>query len=66
MPKILLQDQDLYTYAIGLYQFVTGPYETEWGLFSAASLIGAVPIAVVFMLLQNFLVSGLTKGAVKG
>ncbi len=66
MPKILLQDQDLYTYAIGLYQFVTGPYETEWGLFSAASLIGAAPIAIVFMLLQNFLVSGLTKGAVKG
>jgi maltose/maltodextrin transport system permease protein/arabinogalactan oligomer/maltooligosaccharide transport system permease protein len=34
-------------------------------MFATASIIGALPIMMIFLLLQNQLVSGLTRGGVK-
>lgn len=64
--RIILQDAQKYTYAIGLWTFSSGPYQTEWGLFTAAALLGMLPMTVLFLSLQKYIVSGLTKGAVKG
>lgn len=64
--RIILQDAKNYTYAIGLWTFSSGPYQTEWGLFTAAALLGMLPMTVLFLSLQKYIVSGLTKGAVKG
>jgi len=64
--SIILQDAKKYTYAIGLWTFSTGPYLTEWGLFTAAALLGMLPMTILFLSLQKYIVSGLTKGAVKG
>lgn len=66
LAKIILQDVQKYTYAVGLWVFSTGPFETEWGLFSAAALIGMTPMVILFLSLQKYLVGGLTKGSVKG
>ncbi len=66
LPNILLTGTEQYTFAVGLRLFITGEFEHRWGIFAAASLLGAVPIGVVFLLLQDFIVSGLTRGAVKG
>jgi len=66
LAKIILQDVKQYTYAVGLYTFSTGPFETEWGLFTAAALIGMVPMVVLFLLMQKYIVGGLVSGAVKG
>jgi len=66
LAKIILQDVKQYTYAVGLYTFSTGPFETEWGLFTAAALIGMVPMVVLFLLMQRYIVGGLVSGAVKG
>ncbi len=40
--------------------------ELAGGTFSAAAIIGAIPIIVLFMLVQDHIISGLTGGAVKG
>jgi len=66
LARIILQDVKKYTYALGLWQFTVGPFETEWGLFTAAALLGMIPMVALFLSMQRFLISGLTKGAVKG
>ncbi len=66
LARIILQDVKQYTYAIGLYTFSTGPFETQWGLFTAAALIGMIPMVILFLLMQKYIVGGLVKGAVKG
>lgn len=65
MARILLQDINKWTYAVGLQQF-SGRFETSWGPFTAAALIGAIPMVTFFLILQDYIVGGLTKGAVKG
>ncbi|MGB9820251.1 MAG: ABC transporter permease subunit [Pseudothermotoga sp.] len=65
VARIILQNVQNYTYALGLQAFAVGPYETEWGLFTAAALLGMLPMVILFLSLQRYLVSGLTRGAVK-
>lgn len=57
-----------FTLPMGLYnlQSSAGQYATNWSLFAAGSLLVALPIAVVFIVLQRYLISGLTMGGVKG
>lgn len=66
IARIILQSESNYTYAVGLQTFSTGPYETEWGLFTAASLLGAVPMVILFLSMQKWIIGGLTQGSVKG
>ncbi|KOX31709.1 ABC transporter permease [Saccharothrix sp. NRRL B-16348] len=53
------------TLAVGLQVFVQ-QNRTEWGHLAAASILVAIPAIVVFYLVQKFLVTGLSSGAVKG
>ncbi|PRX97811.1 sugar ABC transporter permease [Allonocardiopsis opalescens] len=55
---------DNYTLARGLQLFV-GQHMAEWGLLTAASVLIAVPAALVFLVVQRNLVTGLTAGANK-
>jgi len=66
LASVLLTGAQRYTLAVGLRLFITGQYTTRWGVFAAASIVGALPIVLIFYLLQNQLISGLTRGAVKG
>ena len=67
LPQILLQDTDQFTLAVGMTLFIRGGhYSQQWGVFAAGALLGAIPIIVIYLFLQDYLVSGLTAGAVKG
>jgi arabinogalactan oligomer/maltooligosaccharide transport system permease protein len=55
----------MYTAPVGL-RFFVGGFQQQWGFFAAGSIIIAIPVVVLFMYLQKYLVSGLTAGAVKG
>lgn len=66
IAKIVLQSEINYTYAVGLQTFSQGPFETQWGLFTAASLIGAIPMVIIFLTMQKWIIGGLTQGSVKG
>ncbi|MFP3953799.1 MAG: maltose ABC transporter permease MalG [Candidatus Acetothermia bacterium] len=66
LASILLQDSSKYTLAVGLKLFIFNNYDARWGIFAAAAIIGAIPIVVIFLALQDQLIGGLTQGSVKG
>ncbi|GAB7057057.1 MULTISPECIES: carbohydrate ABC transporter permease [unclassified Paenibacillus] len=49
---------------MGLYKFI-GEYGTEWNNLMAAATIAALPIILIFITLQQSIVSGLTSGSMK-
>ncbi|GMQ56693.1 maltosaccharide ABC transporter permease MalD [Vallitalea sediminicola] len=55
-----------YTLAAGLYALQATQYTRNWPIFSAASLLTAIPILIIFLMIQRNMVSGLTAGGVKG
>ena len=55
-----------YTLAAGLYALQATKYTRNWPIFSAASLLTAIPILIIFLIIQRNMVSGLTAGGVKG
>jgi len=62
----LLRTPAHYTMAVGLRQFINGQYNQNWTDFAAAAVLASLPLLVIFMLAQRWLVSGLAAGAVKG
>jgi arabinogalactan oligomer/maltooligosaccharide transport system permease protein len=63
--SILLQDPDKYTLSVGLFNFVNREYGQDWGPFCAGVALMAIPVIILFLFLQRFIVHGLT-GSVKG
>ncbi|HIZ35514.1 MAG TPA: sugar ABC transporter permease [Candidatus Ruania gallistercoris] len=63
---IVLQSQDRLTVAVGLYQFISGQFDARWGIFAAGAVISAIPVLLLFLFLQRYIVGGLTSGSVKG
>jgi len=66
LARVLLKSAEQYTLAIGLWMYIQGWYTVKWGLFAAGALMGAIPVLILFYLLQDLIVSGLIQGAVKG
>ncbi|EJI6740915.1 maltose ABC transporter permease MalG [Salmonella enterica] len=65
VASLLLRDVDSYTLAVGMQQYLN-PQNYLWGDFAAAAVLSAIPITLVFLLAQRWLVNGLTAGGVKG
>ena len=65
VARIILSERSMYTLPIALTN-MSGSFNTDWGIFAAASLITAIPVIVVFIALSKFMVNGLTLGGVKG
>lgn len=63
---ILGQNEQQRTAAVGLSRFILSGFDNKWGPFAAGSLIVALPVVLLWLFLQRFVVSGLTAGAVKG
>jgi arabinogalactan oligomer / maltooligosaccharide transport system permease protein len=66
LPRIILRSPENYTLALGLYNFVNAQFANNFTRFAAGSILIAIPISIVFLLLQRYLISGLTSGATKG
>lgn len=66
LARILLNDVNQYTLMVGLQIFTSGQFDQKWGVFAAGALIGALPIMIIYLALQDQIVGGLTQGAVKG
>lgn len=65
LPSLVLQKKDLYTIPIATQVFY-GTYSTDIGLVMAALLLAMLPILILYLFLQKFIVAGVTSGAVKG
>ncbi|QMV41934.1 sugar ABC transporter permease [Cohnella cholangitidis] len=66
LPSIILHNPDNYTIAVGLYHFVSEKYSNNFTRFTAGAILVAVPVALIYLFLQRFFISGLTAGGTKG
>lgn len=64
LPSLVLAKKDLYTIPIATQVFY-GTYSTDIGLVMAALLLAMAPILILYILLQRYIVEGVTSGAVK-
>jgi arabinogalactan oligomer/maltooligosaccharide transport system permease protein len=65
IASVILIDTDKQTLVVGLTKLVSNPRYADWSAFSAGAVMAAIPVVVVFLLLQRYIVGGLTAGAVK-
>jgi raffinose/stachyose/melibiose transport system permease protein len=65
MPLVMLADSRLWPVTLGLYSFL-GEHSSNWPMVAAGTLIVALPIVIVFVLLQRHLVEGVAGGAMAG
>jgi ABC-type maltose transport system permease subunit len=66
LARVMLSSTQNFTLAVGMSLFIRGQFSQQWGIFSAAAVIGALPVVVVFLVLQRQLIGGLARGGVKG
>jgi arabinogalactan oligomer/maltooligosaccharide transport system permease protein len=66
LARVLLKTTEQYTLMVGLQIFTSARFDQRWGVFTAGALMGALPIMIIYLALQDQIVGGLTTGAVKG
>lgn len=65
VASLLLRDVNSYTLPVGIQQYLN-LQNYLWGDFAAVAMLSALPMTLVFLPAQRWLVSGLTAGGVKG
>jgi arabinogalactan oligomer/maltooligosaccharide transport system permease protein len=65
LAATFMDKEEMYTAPVGL-RFFVGGFSQQWGYFAAGSIIVSIPVVLLFLYLQKYLVSGLTAGGVKG
>lgn len=66
LARVMLgSSESLMTWPLGL-QRLQGQYQTQWGQFSAGSILVMLPVVILFLYSSKYLISGLTLGGVKG
>lgn len=64
--RLVLRSNENKTLAVGLFEMVTGRGNTEFTLFASGAILVAIPITILFLFLQKYLIEGVTAGANKG
>jgi len=65
LPRFLINMDDRRTLAIGLFDLITGS-NADFAAFCAGAVLVAIPITILYMVFQRFLLQGLMAGANKG
>lgn len=63
---IYVNDVKKYTISLALRQFVDAMGNSSWGGLFAMSVVSLIPLFLMFVVFQNYLVEGITSGSVKG
>lgn len=66
LARFLLRSPEKITVAVGLQTFISNPQNQKVSLFAAGAILIAVPISILFFMLQKNFVTGLTSGGTKG
>lgn len=64
-PMLVYRDTSKFTLQIGLNTLLT-PYGNNYDLLIAGSMFGIIPILIIYLIFNRYLVDGMTSGAVKG
>ncbi|MEC5180514.1 sugar ABC transporter permease [Arthrobacter sp. CG_A4] len=65
LASIFLTDNGVKTLAVGMFGIIAGDRSNNLGVFAAGSVMIALPVLLLFLYLQKFIVGGLTAGSVK-
>jgi multiple sugar transport system permease protein len=65
-PLIYLNDPRLYTISVALRTFADPSTVTNWGAIFAMSTLGLIPVFVVFIFFQRYLIEGISTSGLKG
>ncbi len=64
-PKLVINSKTKYTIQLALANF-SGEYSVDWNSLLAMSVISMIPVIIVFVTLQKYIIGGMTAGGVKG
>ncbi|GAA3740562.1 carbohydrate ABC transporter permease [Salinactinospora qingdaonensis] len=62
---MFISEQDKYTIPVGL-NYTIGEFSVDFGALAAGGVVAALPVVLIFAVIQRFLVQGISAGAVKG
>ncbi len=65
LPFLILTDSERQTITISVYQMF-GKYGSEWDVITATLVLASLPMVILYLCLQKYVVSGIVAGAVKG
>lgn len=65
LPLMMFTDGNIKTLPLSMYTFTT-EYGLKWTLVSADIVFMLVPIIIIYVLLQKYIIEGVAAGAVKG
>lgn len=65
LASVFLRSTLVKTLAVGMQAVLVGDRSNNLGWFAAASIMVAIPIVLVFLYLQRFIIGGITAGGVK-
>ncbi|MGG4103814.1 sugar ABC transporter permease [Paenibacillus lautus] len=66
LPQIVLRSSEKMTLAQGLYNMVANETNSSFTLFAAGAVLVALPITILYMYFQKYLINGIAAGADKG
>lgn len=64
-PRMILSSDEKKTLAIGLFDMISSDTNNNFTMFAAGAVLVAVPITVLYVCLQKYLIQGITAGASK-
>lgn len=65
MPLYLIQSSKNWTIVLGVYNYL-GQFNSQWNMVCAYILISTLPVIIVYLLGQKYIIDGMVAGAVKG
>lgn len=66
LPSYLIVDEEKWTLAVGIFDFINNTSRINYPAFAASAMIVAVPITMLYIIFQKYLIEGITAGANKG
>jgi ABC-type maltose transport system permease subunit len=66
IARVLLKSSDQLTVMVGLQLFQTDRFDRDFGMITAGAVLAAIPIILIYIPLQKYVIDGLTAGSVKG
>jgi multiple sugar transport system permease protein len=64
-PLVVAQSSAMYPVTIGLVEFI-GEFFVEYDLYTAAAVMTIIPVLVIYLILQRFIIEGIATQGLKG
>jgi arabinogalactan oligomer/maltooligosaccharide transport system permease protein len=66
IARVLLKGNDQLTVMVGLMLFQTDRFDQDFGMITAGAVLAAIPVILIYIPLQRYVIDGLTAGSIKG